>query len=146
MQFALPPLSDRPPRVEIEALLQYQEESRVNFQHAKGIQQLAGVFRKHGASNTPLLQVLHSCITHVRTEKELIDVSVQAGLELCFPAVRLRSQSVSGIRDIVMFEMYLSSWACQCNAGNGALMFKTLSANFPSCIFQLSGIFSGRAG
>ena len=53
-------VSDRRLRVEISALREYQEESRVSFQHVKGTQQLADVFTKRGASDTLLLQVLQS--------------------------------------------------------------------------------------
>ena len=53
-------VSDRRLHVEISALGEYQEESRVSFQRVKGSQQLADVFTKRGASDILLLQVLRS--------------------------------------------------------------------------------------
>ena len=53
-------MSDHCLRVEISALREYQEESRVSFQHVKGSQQRTDVFTKRGASDILLLQVLQS--------------------------------------------------------------------------------------
>ena len=46
-----------------------------------------------------------------RFDYGLLNISVQAGLDLCLPVTRYQSWGVSGTGDSIRFDMHLGCWA-----------------------------------
>ena len=69
-----------------------------------------------------------------------LNISVQAGLDMCFPVMRYQSWGVSGIRDSIRFEMYLCGLACQ-SWEWGMVVEYTIGKLFPNVILQLWDVF-----
>ena len=65
-----------------------------------------------------------------------LNISVQAGLDLCFPVMRYWSWGVLAIGDSIRFEMYLGGWACQ-SWEWGVIVEYTIGKFFPNVILQL---------
>ena len=65
-----------------------------------------------------------------------LNISIQAGLDLCFPVMGYRSGGVSGIRDSIGFEMYFGGWACQCWEW-GFVVEDAIGKLFPDVVLQL---------